>query len=263
MKKTISILLIVALLTVGAFALVACNKGTSSDYEYIKNKGTLVCGITLYEPMSFADEDGEMTGFDTEFTEAVCKKLGLEPKFQVIKWNSKELELSTKSIDCIWNGLTVTEERKANMDFSTAYLKNKQCVVVKKDNLASYTSNAACSGKKAAAEKGSAGETAATELGAKITTVQAQVSALTEVLSNAVDFAVVDYTLGLSMCGKGDYANLAIAENITAAPEEYAIGFRKGSDIVEKVNAAIEELKADGTLAALAAKYGLEDLLIK
>ena len=104
MKKITALLLVVVLLAFGTFALVACNNdSSSSDYDYIKNKGTLVCGITLYDPMSYFNEDGDLIGFDTEFTEAVCAKLGLEAKFQIIKWSSKELELKTKSIDCIWN----------------------------------------------------------------------------------------------------------------------------------------------------------------
>ncbi len=104
-----------------------------SDWEYIKDKGVLVVGITLFAPMNYEDENGELIGFETEFAKAVGAKLGLEVKFQVIDWNSKETELSAKNIDCIWNGMTITEERAENMQISIPYMENKQAVVVKAD----------------------------------------------------------------------------------------------------------------------------------
>ncbi|MCQ2409325.1 MAG: transporter substrate-binding domain-containing protein [Clostridia bacterium] len=261
--KILAVVLAIATLTAClCFTLTACNKEVS-DYEYMKGKGTLICGITLFEPMDYADEDGEITGFDAEFAQLVAEKLGLEAKFQVIKWNSKELELNSKSIDCIWNGLTVNEERKENMDFSQSYINNTQCVVVKSADLATLNTKAALEGKKAGAEAGSAGESAAKDLTENVTSVSAQMTALTELNAGTIDFAVVDVILAQSNCGKGDYADLAIQPAIELEAEEYAVGFRKGSDIVEKVNAAINELKADGTLLALAEKYGLAGQLIK
>lgn len=104
-----------------------------SDWEYIKNKGTLVVGITLFAPMNYNDENGELIGFETEFAKAVAAKLGLEVKFQVIDWNSKETELASKNIDCIWNGMTITPERAENMQVTIPYMQNKQAVVVKAD----------------------------------------------------------------------------------------------------------------------------------
>lgn len=261
--KILAVVLAIATLTAClCFTLTACNKEVS-DYEYMKGKGTLICGITLFEPMDYADEEGEITGFDAEFAQLVAEKLGLEAKFQVIKWSSKEIELSSKSIDCIWNGLTVTEERKQNMDFSQSYINNTQCVVVKSSNLAAYNSLDALAGKKAGAEAGSAGEKAAQGITTNVTSVAAQMTALTELDAGTIDFAVVDVILAQSICGKGDYSGLAIQNAISLEAEEYAVGFRKGSDIVEKVNAAIDELIASGELEALAKKYGLEGQLIK
>ncbi len=103
-----------------------------SDWEYIKNKGEMIIGITLFAPMNY-EVNGELTGFETEFAEAVCAKLGVKAKFQVIDWNSKETELASKNIDCIWNGMTITEERAENMAVSIPYMENKQVVVVKAD----------------------------------------------------------------------------------------------------------------------------------
>lgn len=263
-KILISILAIIMIVAcVGCFT--ACSK-QASDYEAIKEKGYFVCGITLYEPMNYANDDGEMTGFDTEFAQAVAAKMGLKAKFQVIAWDDKFIELDGKSIDCIWNGFTVNEERKGQVDFTKSYLNNTQCVVVKASNLASLNSEAAVEGKKAAAEAGSAGEGAAKALtkdNAKVTSVAAQSNALTEVKSGTVDFAVIDVIMANSMVGKGDYSDLAIATGIQLEAEEYAIGFRKGSDMTEKVNAVIDELIADGTLQTLAEKYGLANQLVK
>lgn len=261
MKKILLVTMLVLIIVVSSVAMVACS--SKDDYKYITGKGTLVCGITLYEPMNYFDDNGDLVGFDTEFAKAVAEKLGVSAKFQVIEWKSKEIELSSKSIDCIWNGLTVTEDRKENMDFTTPYLKNSQCVVVKSENLSQYTSNASCAGKRASAEDGSAGETAAEALTSSVTAVDSQMKALMEVRSGAADFAVVDVTLASTNVGAGDYAGLAIADAVTAQPEEYAIGFRKGSSMTEKVNEAIAALIADGTLASLAEKYNVSDLLIK
>ena len=108
-------------------------KAKDSDWEYIKDKGTLIVGITYFAPMNYKDEDGKLVGFETEFAEAVAKELGLKVKFQVIDWNSKETELASKNIDCIWNGMTITPEREENMQISIPYMQNKQAVVVKAD----------------------------------------------------------------------------------------------------------------------------------
>ena len=105
----------------------------NSDWEYIKNKGKLIVGITLFAPMNYKDDKGELVGFETEFAEAVGAKLGIEVVFQEIDWNSKETELASKNIDCIWNGMTITPEREENMQISIPYMENKQAVVVKAD----------------------------------------------------------------------------------------------------------------------------------
>ena len=263
-KKIFMIVLCVALVAVSVSALFACGSG-KSDSEYILGKKTLICGITLYEPMNYADEEGEMTGFDTEFAQAVCAELGIEAKFQVIKWSSKETELNAKYIDCIWNGFTVNDERKQNVEFTKSYLNNTQCVVVKTSALANFTSSASCSGKTAAAEAGSAGEGAAKDLTAesKVVSVQAQMNALSEVKSGNVDFAVVDVILANSIVGNGNFSDLSIATAIELEAEEYAVGFRKGSDMAEKVNAVIDKLLQNGKLLEIAEKYGLEGQLIR
>lgn len=236
------------------------------DWQYITDKGNFVAGITLFEPMNYYDENGELTGFETEFTKAVCEKLGVEAKFQEIEWDKKEIELNAKTIDAIWNGLTVTEERKENMGFSKSYVRNKQVVVIKADNKDKYTDEASMAGASCAAESGSAGQTAIETSPVlsqnEFVGASAQKDVLLEVKAGTVELGVLDYVMAKASIGEGtDYSDLMIVEGVELAPEEYAIGMRKGdTETIEKVNGAIDELVADGTLKALAEKYGLADV---
>lgn len=236
------------------------------DWQYIADKGNFVAGITLFEPMNYYDENGELTGFETEFTKAVCENLGVEAKFQEIEWDKKEIELNAKTIDAIWNGLTVTEERKENMGFSKSYVRNKQVVVIKADNKDKYTDEASMAGASCAAESGSAGQTAIETSSVlsqnEFVGASAQKDVLLEVKAGTVELGVLDYVMAKASIGEGtDYSDLMIVEGVELAPEEYAIGMRKGdTETIEKVNGAIDELVADGTLKALAEKYGLADV---
>ena len=230
----------------------------TSDLEAIKAKGEMVIGYTVYEPMNYTDENGEFTGFDTELAEAVCAKLGVTPKFQEIVWETKEVELNAGTIDCVWNGLTIDEDRKATMEITDPYVVNAQVVVMLKD--AAYESTASLIGKNVCAEQGSAGQTTieGDESLAQATFVPktVQTDCLMEVAAGTCDAAVLDITLAQAMIGEGtDYANLVIVDQL--AEEFYGVAFRKGSDACAATNAAFDELIADGTMPALAEKYGL------
>ena len=227
----------------------AAEATADSDLAYIKNKGKMTIGYTVYEPMNYTDADGNFTGFDTELATAVCEKLGVEPDF---------VELDAKSIDCIWNGMTLTDDIMANAACTKAYAKNAQVVVMKAD--ADYSSTADLVGKTIVAEAGSAGESAISEdeslSQADYVSKSVQTDCLMEVAAGTADAAVLDLTLATAMIGEGtDYANLAIKDELNA--EEYGVAFRKGSDAADAVNAAFDELKADGTMQALADKYSL------
>ncbi len=177
-----------------------------SDFEYIKGKGKMTIGYTVYAPMNYTDDEGNFVGFDTEFAEAVCAKLGVEPEFVEINWDTKEIELEAKTIDCIWNGFTMTEEREENLDFSVPYILNKQVVVIRKADAAKYTDTASLADARLVAEVASAGETAIADdenlSKATYTAVTKQTDALLEVKSNTADAAVLDYTLANAMVGK-------------------------------------------------------------
>ena len=232
--------------------------GEESDLAYIQSKGKMVIGYTVYEPMNYTDAEGNFVGFDTELAEAVCKALEVEPEFQEINWDTKETELAAKSIDCIWNGLTLTPEREANMACTAPYVKNAQVVVVKQGT--EYASTADLVGKTVVAEAGSAGEETVTGdenlSQAELITKTVQTDCLMEVKAGTADAAILDLTLASAMVGEGtDYADLAIVDELNA--EEYGVAFRKGSDMADTVNAIFAALSADGTMQALADKYGL------
>ena len=260
MKKIFA--LVLALLMV--LSMTACGaKKADSDAAYIEDNGKMVIGYTIYEPMNYFDENGDFTGFDTEFAKAVCAKLGVEPEFVEIVWDTKEIELNAKSIDCIWNGMTITEERQETMSISLPYVKNAQVIVVKADSAVASTADLI--GKTVVAEIGSAGEAQVQGEDANADLAQAeyvgmakQTDCLLEVKAGAAEAAVLDWTLAKSMVGEGtDFADLKMVDGLELAAEEYGIAFRKDSDITAKVNDAIEDLVADGTLGALADKYGL------
>lgn len=236
----------------------AAETSADSDLAYIQGNGKMVIGYTVYEPMSYTDENGVFTGFDTELATAVCEKLGVEPEFVEITWDTKETELAAKSIDCIWNGLTLTADREANMACTNAYVKNAQVIVMKADG--EYTSTADLVGKTIVAEAGSAGETTIQEdenlSQADFVPKTVQTDCLMEVAAGTADAAILDLTLASAMIGEGtDYANLTIKDELNV--EEYGVAFRKGSDVAEAVNTAFDELKEDGTMQALADKYSL------
>ena len=229
-----------------------------SDLAYIQGKGKMTIGYTVYEPMNYTDADGNFTGFDTELATAVCEKLGVEPDFVEINWDTKIVELDAKSIDCIWNGMTLTDEIMANTACTKAYAKNAQVVVMKAD--ADYTSTADLVGKTVVAEAGSAGESAIQDDGslsqADYISKSVQTDCLMEVAAGTADAAVLDLTLATAMIGDGtDYANLTIKDELNA--EAYGVAFRKGSDAAAAVDAAFDELKSDGTMQKLADKYSL------
>ena len=240
-----------------------------SDWAKIESNGTMKIGITYFEPMNYFDDNGELTGFETEFATAVCEKLGVTPEFVEINWDSKIMELQAQTIDCIWNGMTITPELQEALTISDPYIKNYQVVVIRSDNADVYTSTADLVGKTVEAEAGSAGEAAIIGEGADENLKQAeyisaakQTDTLLEVKTGAADAAVLDFVLAGAMVGQGDYSDLMIIPDLQLSVEEYGVGFRKDSDAAEKVNEAMQALIEDSTLNTLAEKYDLAELLL-
>lgn len=230
---------------------------SNSEIAEVKKNGKLVIGYTIYEPMNYY-ADGEFTGFDTEFAEAVCKKLGVDAKFVEIEWDKRFELLGSKEIDCIWNGMTITENSKENCDFSMPYVKSSQVVVMPKNQLSKYPDVESLKGLTIAAGGGSAGEYALIEYGldANMISMTSQGSALSAVATEMAEACIIDCSLADILAELGEpYDELGCS--IELAKEEYGIGFRKGSDLKTEIDKIINELKNDGTLDKLSERYGL------
>ena len=263
MKKYIALILAVLMM---ATCLIGCTKPadpTTNTTEAKTETKTVVVGYTIYAPMNYKDDDGKLVGFDTELAEAVFAKLGYQVIFQEIDWKAKYTDLNSDTIDCVWNGFTANcaddddgIQRAEKVDFSYNYMENRQVIVVKADSAIATAADLA--GKMGAAESGSAGESYGKSFeGTTIKGFDVQTKCIFEVNAGTADFAVVDAQLAKSYVGKGDYANLKIVDDLSSDVEYYAIGFKKGSELTALVNGALEALAADGTIAALAEKYGV------
>ena len=234
----------------------------ASELQTVKDAGKLKIGYTEYAPINYTDETtGELTGFDTEFAKAVCEKLGVEADFIEIVWDTKNVELESGNIDCIWNGMTITDDLKAAFAISNPYAQNTQVVITKAENKDTYADYANLEGKTVVVEAGSAAQGVAEEdehlKNANIVTVTKQTDALLEVKSGTADAAIFDQTMADTMLGEGtDFADLTVCGIFHK--EEYGIAFRKGSDLCDEVNKIMAGLRDDeDTLHALAEKYGL------
>ncbi|MBQ8894806.1 MAG: transporter substrate-binding domain-containing protein [Clostridia bacterium] len=254
MKKVLAMLLIAVMM----LSLAACggNSEAKGDVAAIQEAGKLVVGITVYEPMNYKDADGEWTGFDTEFAQAVAEKLGVEAEFVTIDWDNKWATLDSKKIDCVWNGMTLTEEAKTNASCTDAYVLNAQVVVMKADKVADYADAASMKDLKFAVEAGSAGKEIAAENSFNVTEYATQTDAMSAIAAGKADACIIDITMAKAMTGDGtSFADLGIGISLTE--EEYAIACRKDSDLTAKINELMYTLTADGTLPALAEKYSL------
>ena len=294
MKKLTSVLL-AALLLSGASALSSCsnnnaNNGTApddktvtdtndtekeeenketdgetaeeTDSDYVKNKGELVIGITDFEPMDYKDENGDWIGFDADVAKAFGESLGVDVKFVEIEWGNKILELNAKSIDCVWNGMTLTDEVLSSMECSDAYCNNQQIVIVPADKADDYKTEESLKDLTFAVEAGSAGEEVATENGFATTPVLDQATAVMEVASGTSDAAIIDSLMAAAMVGEGTgYPQLTYTVGLTT--EEYGVGFRKGSDLAATLNDFFKTAKEDGSLEKIAETYGVQAALIK
>ncbi|MCI9120490.1 MAG: transporter substrate-binding domain-containing protein [Oscillibacter sp.] len=238
-----------------------------SDLAYVQGKGVLVVGMTDFAPMDYRDADGKWIGFDADMATAFAESLGVKVEFQEITWDYKVMELDAKSIDCVWNGMTLNDEVKAAMDTGAPYSLNAQVLVVPTEKAADFENLTTLEGLNVAVESGSAGEDAAEALGASTTAVAKQADALMEVSAGTADAAVIDLLMAGAMIGEGtNYANLTHTVNLNAAQglesEEYGVGFRKGSDLVSAWNEFWAAAIADGTVLETGTTYGVQESLI-
>ena len=281
MKKILALLLALCMI----FALAACGEAATdpseapasdapeseapadespaaeSDLAYVQDKGTLIVGITNFEPMDYQNENGEWIGFDADLAKAFAESLGVEVQFQEIERDNKVFELDGKTIDVVWNGMTLTDEVLSAMECSNAYCNNAQVVILPADIAEDYPDAASMADLQFAVESGSAGETMAIENGFNYTPVVDQATAVLEVSSGTCDAAIIDSLMAAAMVGEGtSYADLTYTINLNS--EEYGVGFRKGSDLAAALNEFFASAWADGTMQELAETYGVSAALI-
>ena len=235
---------------------------SESDLEYVKDKGTLVVGITEFEPMDYKDGNGDWISFDADMAKAFAENLGVEVEFVEIDWDNKIMELDGKTIDCVWNGMTLTDEVTSSMECSNAYCNNAQIVIVPSDAADKYQDTDSLSDLSFAVEAGSAGEEQVSSLGLEYTPVKAQSDALMEVASGTSDAAVIDSLMAAAMVGEGTgYADLAYTVGLNS--EEYGVGFRKGSDLAAALNDFFAASYADGSMMEIAETYGVDAAIVE
>ena len=273
-KRTLTAIICAMLAAVMVFSLAACGDSSSSttsaadettaaaaddtadataDSDYVKANGKIIVGITDFAPMDYK-ENNEWVGFDADLAKLFAEKLGVEIEFTEIDWDNKILDLDAKTIDCVWNGMTLTDEVEAAMECTDTYALNAQVVVMSKDKLADYADVESMKDLVFAAEAGSAGEAVATEEGLQVNSVQNQAAALMEVAAGTSDACVIDKTMADAMTGEGTSYDV-LGYSVSLSSEEYVVGFRKGSDLAELLNGYFKEWKEDGTLKDMAEKY--------
>lgn len=271
MKKKLTVLALAFAMVFTMFAMTACGGGSDSsegsdaaadsDLAYVQDKGTLIVGITDFAPMDYKADDAGWIGFDADMAREFAKSIGVEAEFIEIDWDSKEMELENKSIDCVWNGMTLTDAVKEAMETSNAYCNNAQVVVVKADAADKYQDKDACAELNFAVEAGSAGAAAAADEGWNAVEVQTQAAALMEVEAGTADAAIIDLLMAGAMIGEGtSYTDLTYTVSLTS--EEYGVGFRKGSDLAEALNEFFKTSYADGSMQEIATLYGTQESLI-
>ncbi len=272
MKKKLLVLLSVMVLLIGTFAMTGCGgseEATAEDnsWAYIEEKGNLVVGLDdTFAPMGFRDEAGELVGFDIDLANAVGEELGVEVTFQPINWDSKEMELESKNIDCIWNGMSATPERMESMSLSYKYLNNKIVVMALDENVAVAAAedlvnyNVGTQADSAALEtmKADAGWDAFAE---NVTEYKTYDQALMDMQAGRIDCIVVDQVLG-------EYKNSKLQDKMIVCDynfgdDYYAIGFRAGeTELTNKVNDAIKALIDNGTAAEISNDWFGKDIVV-
>ena len=254
MKKLLTSIIAAMLAVATLFMFTGCQK--VDDLKKVQDAGKIIVGITDYAPMDYQDENGKWIGFDAELAEMFAAELGVTCEFfEIADWGAKAVELQANQFDLIWNGMTATDKLAKEIDLSVAYAKNAQVLVINKN--ATVPAKADVKNMTISVESGSAGNTvAAEEIGVtNLNEAASQMAALMEVAAGTSQGALIDLTMAESVIGKGQFADLKIADGISYGEEVFAVGLRKNSNLTAKLNKFLKEKYADGTMTALLEKY--------
>lgn len=262
MKKFYKLIALILAIAMISCVFAACGeKEAETDSAYVQEKGKLVVGITDFAPMDYKGDDGAWIGFDADMAAAFAKSLGVEVEFVEINWDTKEMELNDKGIDCVWNGMTLTDGVKNAMETSNAYCNNAQVIVVKSEIADQYQEIDSIASLNFVVEAGSAGAEALDALGISYIEAESQADALMEVAAGTSDACVIDLLMAGAMIGEGtSYTQLTYTVSLNS--EEYGVGFRKGSDLAAKLNEFLKASYADGSMLEIAKLYGVQESLI-
>lgn len=263
--KKICALLIMSMLLVlsgcgqnGDEAAVVLKEG-QSDLEYVKGKGTLVAGVTDYAPLDYRNGE-EWIGFDVDLANVFAESIGVKLELKEIDWNEKTELLEEGTIDCIWNGMTLTKELQETISCSQPYLSNAQVLVLQKGDKEQYQTVEACQHLLFAVEEGSTGEALLKEMNYRYSTYPTQREALQSVCDRKADAAVIDIIMASYFTGEGqEFADLDFS--ISLNDEKIGVGFRKKSDLTKRANEFLQTAYEDGTMRRLADKYNIEEAL--
>ncbi|NTW70924.1 MAG: amino acid ABC transporter substrate-binding protein [Eubacteriaceae bacterium] len=249
------------------FLLAGCSSAKSDKWSEIEERGTIIVGLDdTFVPMGFRDSNGDLTGFDVELAKEAVKRIGLEVKFQPINWDLKETELSTGNIDLIWNGYTMTDERKEKVNFTKPYLDNQQVIVVLSGSAVKTKTD--LKGKAVATQTGSSSYDAIVAEGAdadfkdgEIVLFETYNDAFMDLEAGRVDAVVADEILArYYIAERGVEKYTVLAENF--GQEEYGVGVRlEDKTLLDKLNTVLDEMKADGTAAEISKKWFGENIV--
>ncbi len=267
MKKVALLCLIAVLGTTLLFAGGTQETSGDNSLNYIKEKGTFILGLDdSFPPMGFRGEDGEVTGFDIDLAKELCERMGLELVLQPIDWDAKILDLNSKDIDVIWNGLTITDERMEKIEFSKPYIANRQIVIVQDASGIDLLSDLA--DKSVGFQLGSSAEAAITSNApvaasfAESFKYQDNIQALMDLEAGKIDAVVVDEILGRYYISKKPGIYAVATEYFSE--EEYGIGIRKGELAFKaEIDRVFDEMVADGAAVTISEKWFAEDILLE
>lgn len=260
MKKWFLMILLIASTTL----LVACNN-TKTDLEYIQDKGTFVLGFTDFPPMGFS-ENGEPTGFDIEIAKLVFERMGVKLEFRYIDWDAKVVELKSRRIDAIWNGLTITDERKLEMTFSRPYFDNNLIIISKTgsniDKIADLANKNIGVENSSSADISVSKNTTITDAAKAVKKYNTSSEAILAMNAGLVDAVIVDEIYARYVVMKNDNTYQIGSEIIGS--EQYGVGFRLGDEALrDRVDAILDDLLEEGLIQPISIKYFGVNLFIR